>query len=243
MALGSTGQRADVALSGGGNHQIETLLAQETGRLLHLSDGLHRMAGGLHGAGHRAGRFPVNDEDMKRGLRTPGHPRLFQDGGGNPYHDEVLVVESEEDPLNPPELGRRPRKPTNIPLLVLKWLAIILVPVAFVCKYWVFSRPRSSSDLAACRSNLKNVATALEMYSTDNAGQYPEKLESLLPGKYLNALPTCPAAGRMTFTDYQGIRSPDNFSLSCVGENHSRQYHKSAPNYPRYNGSVGLLEP
>ena len=32
---------------------------------------------------------------------------------------------------------------------------------------------RSQGQLTACKSNLKNIATALEMYSTDNSGQYP----------------------------------------------------------------------
>lgn len=43
-----------------------------------------------------------------------------------------------------------------------------------------------------CRSNLKNVATAIEMYQTDWNGASPSTLASLTPN-YLKTLPKCPA--------------------------------------------------
>lgn len=97
--------------------------------------------------------------------------------------------------------------------------------------------------LTDCRYNVKNVATALEMYASDNAGHYPQKLEQLLPGNYLKTLPTCPAARLMTFTDYQTGHDPDSFTFSCVGDNHARSYGHSALNCPSYNSYEGLVEP
>lgn len=78
------------------------------------------------------------------------------------------------------------------------------------------------------RSKVKNVSSALEMYASDNAGRYPQKLEHLLPGNYLKTLPTCLAAHRMTFTDYHTGHEPDSFTFSCVGDNHARSYGHSA---------------
>ncbi|MFN8608794.1 MAG: hypothetical protein U0931_14755 [Vulcanimicrobiota bacterium] len=43
--------------------------------------------------------------------------------------------------------------------------------------------------LASTRSNLKNIATALEMWAADHEGQYPTQL-SVLEGNYLRRMPT-----------------------------------------------------
>lgn len=43
-------------------------------------------------------------------------------------------------------------------------------------------RLRSEGQLTACQSNLKNLATALEMYASDNKDLYPRKLGDVLPG-------------------------------------------------------------
>ena len=52
-----------------------------------------------------------------------------------------------------------------IVIAIIAILAAILVPN--------FVRARAQGHLTACKSNLKNIGTALEMYSTDHAGRYP----------------------------------------------------------------------
>lgn len=79
--------------------------------------------------------------------------------------------------------------------------------------------------LNACRGNLRTLATALEMYSSDNGGRYPLRLAKLLcPGPdgkaYLCQIPTCPSAGRDTYRHYRATTQPDDFSLYCQGDNH-----------------------
>ena len=107
-------------------------------------------------------------------------------------------------------------------------------------------RSRNGGQLTACKSNCKNIATALEMYASDNGGRYPPTLEPLLiTGNYLKLIPTCPAAGKMTYTNYQCSQSPDCFSYACVGNNHGKAYSgfdASAENYPRYQAEQGLLD-
>lgn len=109
-----------------------------------------------------------------------------------------------------------------------------------------FVRARTRGQLTACKSNLKNIATALEMYASDNEGYYPDRLEVLTgEGNYLKVIPTCPGAGRVTYTDYRLSPNGKDFSMSCIGNHHKRAYSGfSAPsdNFPSYSSKDGLLE-
>lgn len=62
-----------------------------------------------------------------------------------------------------------------------------------------FVRSHSRDSIQACKSNLKNIGTALEMYSTDWGGKYPATLEVLSPN-YLKIIPECPRAGKDTYS-------------------------------------------
>jgi hypothetical protein len=100
-------------------------------------------------------------------------------------------------------------------------------------------------QLTACKSNCKNIATALEMYADDNHGHYPRNLEQLTVGNYLKLIPTCPAVGRMTYTNYHVSQKPDSYRFACVGDNHARSYAhfgKPSNNCPRYNAESGLVD-
>lgn len=103
---------------------------------------------------------------------------------------------------------------------------------------------RNQGQLTACKSNCKNLATALEMYASDNAGRYPATLDKLIPGYYLKAIPTCPSAGRATYV-YHGSSQPDSFRFACAGNNHVRAYTgftTSSNNFPRYSAERGLID-
>lgn len=106
-------------------------------------------------------------------------------------------------------------------------------------------RTHCHGPLTACKSNCKNLATALEMYASDNHGQYPDGLESLIPGNYLKSLPTCPSAQAMSYTDYYAFNHRTNFRFSCVGNNHGKAYagfKGDSTNYPAYDANQGLLD-
>lgn len=90
------------------------------------------------------------------------------------------------------------------------------------------------APLQRCCQNLKNIATALEMYSTDHQGQYPKTLAQL-PRNYLRKLPQCKQ--RNTYHYRVGVR-PDQFTLYCQGQNHAAE--GGRPNLPRYNSMTGL---
>ena len=103
-----------------------------------------------------------------------------------------------------------------------------------------FMKARNQGQLTACKSNEKNIATALEMYATDYAGKYPSDLKPLTTGNYLRLIPTCPAAGKDTYSEsYQMQSSPDLFSFYCSGHNHGTLL---PADYPRYTAEMGLID-
>lgn len=118
---------------------------------------------------------------------------------------------------------------------------VIIIAAALVLAAIVvpnFLRSPNQGVLTSCKSNLKNIGTALEMYNTDNAGLYPTALSAITPN-YLKTIPTCAAAGKVT---YQYITSEklDAYTAFCSGH-----YHKKGnvePNYPQYDSIQGLYE-
>ncbi len=119
-----------------------------------------------------------------------------------------------------------------IVIAIIAILAAILVPN--------FIKARAQGQLTSCKSNLKNMATALEMYSTDNVGVYPTtgNLANLTPN-YLKIIPNCPSAQANTYV-YSANTNPDAFSLNCGGLNHSAA--NTPADYPQYSSYQGLLE-
>ena len=126
-----------------------------------------------------------------------------------------------------------------IVIAIIAILAAILVPN--------FIRARAQGQLTACKSNLKNIGTAVEMYSTDWSGKYPTAGMGLLTPNYLKTIPECPAAGSVTYAASFGIGSPynaagfqDYYFIQCGGPNHASV---SVPaNYPQYDGIQGLID-
>lgn len=130
-------------------------------------------------------------------------------------------------------------------------LGVLLVCWTFVASLLIgFSRHRGSGQLTACKSNLKNLGTAMEMYSTDWSGKYPpeaDKVAQYLTPNYLKTIPVCPSAGTVTYTFELGPKARGNSSgfedfyfIQCQGENHKA--HELPPNYPQYDGVQGLIE-
>lgn len=96
-----------------------------------------------------------------------------------------------------------------IVVAVLAMLAAILIPN--------FIRARARGQLKACRSNLKNLAIALEMHLQDQ-GQYPKTFEQLVPD-ILTKVPSCPAGDpglyRLEWEDSQ-------YKIYCADGRHFR---------------------
>ena len=118
-------------------------------------------------------------------------------------------------------------------LSVIAALAYILIPN--------FLRARAGGNYNHCQSNLKNIGTALEMYSEKNNKLYPPSLSMLTPD-YLKTIPTCPS-GKLKSGGYAATYhvSSDGkaYSFYCGGVNHSNV--GAGKNYPQYNSYTGLM--
>ncbi len=103
---------------------------------------------------------------------------------------------------------------------------------------------RGQRNLITCKSNCKGIANALELYASDNAGNYPRSLQRLRWAGYLKTIPTCPSTGEVTYTNYRVSQNPDHFSFACVGNNHAQAYAglpQPYDNYPRYNAQESTM--
>lgn len=88
--------------------------------------------------------------------------------------------------------------------------------------------------MVPCESNLKNIGTAMMLYSSDKGGRYPQNLGVLTPG-YLKILPTCPAAGTMSYR-YMYSKEQDIFTVWCQGAYHTPVYGVNKPVYGSLRG-------
>ena len=100
-----------------------------------------------------------------------------------------------------------------------------------------FARAQAQRNLTACKSNLKNIGTACEMYSTDFGGNYPPSLKLLTPN-YLKKIPQCPAAPKPTYT-YQMAVKPDAYTAVCKGGHHKMVGMEA--DFPKYSSLTGLI--
>ena len=122
-------------------------------------------------------------------------------------------------------------------LFVIGILAIVYA-IGVPC----FVRARPQGMVTACKSNLKNIGTALGMYSTDNGGTFPDSMDRLTANAaYLRSLPQCPAAGSMSYI-YSVSEDRKAYSVWCSGLNH-KPVGITQAGYPQYNSIEGLVVP
>ena len=96
------------------------------------------------------------------------------------------------------------------------------------------------SKLTRCESNIKNLATACEMFAQDNKGHYPESLEELVEKNYIKEVPLCPSSEKPYIYSFQV--NPDFFLIKCGEKNtHIDTGSVSEGYYPVYNPSDGLV--
>ena len=101
-----------------------------------------------------------------------------------------------------------------------------------------------------CKSNLKNLGTALEDYAVDHEGRYPAKLEELQPD-YLKKIPSCIPQDASEFGkeiyaglgvkfedyEYEAQTEPDGYLISCP-----TGVHTTPTGYPKYDSVNGLTD-
>ena len=115
------------------------------------------------------------------------------------------------------------------------WLLLLAALTSGMMRYAV--ERKTEADLKQCQLNLKNLATALEIYSTDIAGRYPRDIGKVVP-IYLKEIPVCPGAdaGQSIYA-LQTATLPDAFSICCQGFNHQPKI--QIANHPQYFNCCG----
>ena len=105
---------------------------------------------------------------------------------------------------------------TLLELMTVIAILALLIAIMFPRFMMVYARARYT----ACSSNLKNIATALQIYSTEFE-RFPVSLDALVPN-YIKIIPNCPDAKCDTYT--AGYEVDDNgvtFTICCKGHFHS----------------------
>ena len=158
---------------------------------------------------------------------------------------EVVAPEEEQEnvPVVVMETEDSGKKAGCSPLTLLMGFGILMVLAAILVPNFI--RARSRGQLTACKSNLKNIGTAMEMHSTDYSGMYPPDINLLTPN-YLKTIPECPSSGSVTYKAYFG-QGPNNhpgfqdyYYVECHGKNHTAVSVEG--HYPAYDGISGLIE-
>lgn len=133
-----------------------------------------------------------------------------------------------------------------------EWGLPVVASLILLLVIWSLARPsgvraRARGELSACKSKLKELGAAMEMYSVDWGGHYPPLGKAQLTPKYLKTIPECPRSGTDTYLFESGLSATYNtqsyqeyYLIRCSGENHLSV---SVPaDYPQYSGILGLIE-
>lgn len=115
-------------------------------------------------------------------------------------------------------------------------VAIIAILVAVLMPNFI--RARAQAQTASCMMNLKEIATALELYQTDN-DRYPAATNQALDGSdasllpYLKQVPVDPAAGPGEYYEYT-VTNPTagdaSYTIVCPGLHDAGTLQKITPN-------------
>ena len=140
-------------------------------------------------------------------------------------------------------------------------LAVGILFIAVIYVTWLHLCHKPYSDLHKCEDNIRTIEPAINMYADAHAGSMPGGRRTVtraecadlfrreLVPRFLKSIPTCPAAGRDTYS--QGYRQDnhtprgnatvDSFTIRCRG-----RFHMGAgvpPDFPVCTSSRGLLHP
>jgi prepilin-type N-terminal cleavage/methylation domain-containing protein len=118
-------------------------------------------------------------------------------------------------------------------------VAIIAILLALVLPN--LTRSTAQGRLSACKTNLRNLVSGIELYAMDNGSLPPPSLGTLVP-TYVAALPVCPATGLDSYSPgYVSVNYPTNYTIMCAGTGHVGIYYR--PDYPQYAFGQGIIEP
>ena len=129
---------------------------------------------------------------------------------------------------------KKQRKSYLIPLLIAVGILVLVIPV-----WTAFNRMtiNERSKCLECEKNCLKIYYAARKYKLDH-GRFPKKLSQLVPD-YLSSIPTCPSAGKDTYSNgYNSAKNPSCISIQCMGHNHKKAFvAKNTPSFFLYEGN------
>lgn len=128
---------------------------------------------------------------------------------------------------------------TLLELLIV--VAIIAILAAILIPNFLHARAQAQSS--SCEGNLKQIATALEEYATDHAGQYPAAAGMVDPvlfgganNPYMTGTPTDPAGGSYRYRiPGNGVCLASDSYKIIDGDGHETD---TLSNLPDFNGAT-----
>ena len=76
------------------------------------------------------------------------------------------------------------------------------------------SDSEKQSIIISCKSNIKNIGTACELYAADHNGFYPNNLDELKRPDYIKVIQTCPLDSSNSYK-FVSKKHPDYYILKC----------------------------
>lgn len=124
-----------------------------------------------------------------------------------------------EDKMSCSRVRRRKRGKGFTLIEIMVVISIISILLLMLLPNFV--RAKARTRLSACESNLRNFATALELYARDNNNAFPTQFTALSPS-YLKAIPRCPSCvDNVNYINgYTSAALPDRYTMTCSGSNH-----------------------
>ena len=109
---------------------------------------------------------------------------------------------------------RRSSREAGFTLIEVMTVVVIIAVLASILLV-TFLKARAQSTVAASKANVRNLASALETYYTDE-DSYPAALASLVPD-HANGVPSDPCSnGAYTFDTSMGGAPPTDYKLSVA---------------------------
>jgi hypothetical protein len=98
-------------------------------------------------------------------------------------------------------------------------MCLLVISSACLLNACSFTSSMHQSKSFSCERSLRGISIALESYSLDNSGNYPDSLQRMCP-RYMKEIPRCPASNR----EYAYIvnRNHGTFTIVCEGWAHRK---------------------
>ncbi|MBI2265814.1 MAG: prepilin-type N-terminal cleavage/methylation domain-containing protein [Armatimonadetes bacterium] len=135
-------------------------------------------------------------------------------------------------------MGRKVRQPAVGFTLIELMIVICILGILMLILFPNMVKAKYQGKLSTCIFNEKNVATALQVYSSQDEDQrYPSTLTELVTGRYINTLPKCPTTD--TVYGYSAGTTPEaGFSVQCSGNHTALGIPSGYPQYFLDKGTV-----